>query len=286
MCIILTCEKYVRPDYELVENCFAGNPDGAGIMWCENGVVNVAKGFTDPQALFAAIESVPMDSRLVIHMRIATSGGIDTGTCHPFPICNRMEAIHAANVECDAAVAHNGVIRWCPTEKGMSDTIYYVMNVINPLYRSQGMTKATLRRIKEQAPNNRFAVMTSDGEVHRLGVGWETVTKGIQASNSSWRWSSIWDRWGLNDTDDSWSSEWQDEWEDERPDLYLYSGHYYHELTPDEEDVLFDHFCHGCSSMATCMKYGPMCDDIFDQMEVVVDELIEAREEDEFALAV
>ena len=148
------------------------------------------------------------------------------------------------------------------------------------------MTKATLRRIKEQAPNNRFAVMTSDGEVHRLGVGWETVTKGIQASNSSWRWSNILDKWSLSNVDDRWPDEWPDEWQVEWPDYggHYYGGHYYHELTPDEEDVLFDHFCHGCPSMATCMKYGPMCEEIFDQMEVVVDELIEAREEDEFAL--
>lgn len=296
MCIILTCEKFVRPDYDLLDTCFWNNPDGAGIMWVEDGMVQTEKGFTDPSDLYNAIESIPRESRLVIHMRIATSGGVNTGTCHPFPVCNELELLHEASTQCSAAVAHNGVIHWCPTEKGVSDTIYFVLNVVNPLFQEFGMTKAVRRRIKESAPNNRFAIMTSDGEVYRLGVGWETVKKGIQASNSSWRWNK-WPKYTSYSWKNSWRDGWFDGWEDDWNDDYheqswnsnaLWgkgrSNSYFYELTDEENEALFDYYCHGCVGIKDCMAYGPACDDRYDAMAISAREIAEAREEEVYEL--
>lgn len=247
MCIILTCEQNVRPDYDLIETCFNNNPDGAGLMWVENGRVQTSKGYTSIQELFNAIDYVPKNSRMVIHMRIATSGGIDTGTCHPFPICDDLDILHAADVECDAAIAHNGIISTMPTDNklGISDTIAFVQLIVNDLYWHDGITKSSLRQIKKAAPGNRFALMTKDGAVHRLGDGWETVTKGIQASNSSWRYDRSWLKKYTN-----WNN-----------------GYYFddddYEYSPEYESV-FDFCCGDCVSRGSCEKYGPMCGDMQD----------------------
>ena len=257
MCIILTCEPFVRPDFELIDDCFYSNPDGGGLMWCEDERVQIAKGFTDSQSLFDAIESTPIESRLVIHMRIATSGGIDVGTCHPFPICERLEALHAANVECDAAIAHNGVIGTMPTNKemGISDTISFVSLVVNDMYQREGITKSVCRRIKKAAPGNRFAIMTSDGEVYRLGAGWETVTKGIHASNDSWAWGKLvwsWSKNGTEDWEDGWSYYSDDRWPDE-PEQGFYDCDY---------EEIFNMYCGDCPEKSVCMSLGPTCREV------------------------
>jgi len=260
MCIILTCEPFARPDFEVVEDCFYANPDGGGLMWCEDGRVQIAKGFADSQSLFDAIESAPIESRLVIHMRIATSGGIGIGTCHPFPICDRLEALHAPNVECDAALAHNGVIAGMPTnnELEISDTISFVQLVVNGLYSNKGITKGVCRKIKRCAPGNRFAIMTSDGTVYRLGKGWETVTKGIYASNSSWAWSSAsWGNYETSSGNNGWS-----EWSYQSNDSWL-SGSWSNESWDSYYDpdyrAIFDTNCGNCESKDACMSFGPAC---------------------------
>lgn len=276
MCIILTCEKYVRPDYDLLETCFWNNPDGAGIMWTEDDAVQIVKGFDDVVDLAEAIKCVPDDSRLVVHMRIATSGGIDVGTCHPFPVCDSLEFLHASDVECDVGIAHNGVIAGMPTDakKGISDTVYFVGHIVNDLYSGEGITKSVLRRIKRAAPGNRFAVMTSDGTVHRLGNGWETVTKGIQASNGSWRYDRYlysygtksngrysytydWDDWDDDYAGDYWGHK------DDGDDLLAYSG-------DDDFEAVFDMCCGDCISRDHCMTYGPWCPNVSELVEHVI----------------
>ena len=239
MCIILTCERNARPSDELIADCFALNPDGAGIMWTDGGRVQICKGFMDCADLIAAIDSVPTDSPLVIHMRIATSGGIDVGTCHPFPICDDLKALHAANVECRAAVAHNGVIRGMCTDdkRGISDTVAFTAGKLNGMWRTDNVVSRRMRRrIMDAAPSNRFAIMTDDGTVYRIGHGWNTVTRGIQASNDTWRWYEPYSGYhggGL------WadSSSWFD----------------------DEYADLIEFYCGDCEARAYCAAHGAMC---------------------------
>lgn len=252
MCIILTCEKNVRPDHDLIETCFYNNPDGAGIMWVEDGRVQTAKGFASVYDLEDAINYVPMDSRLVIHMRIATSGGVDVGTCHPFPICDELDILHAQYTECDAAICHNGIISGVPTddELGISDTVWYVSHIVNDLYNEQGASKSMRRKVKELAPGNRFAIMTKDGQVYRLGVGWESVCKGIQASNATWRY----DKYIYTFNNRSYGS------------LYDYEDYDLDYFDPAEQEAM-KFFCGDCKQMATCMMWGPTCDGIEDLVD-------------------
>lgn len=265
MCIILTCDRNVRPDHDLIETCFWNNPDGAGIMWVEDGRVQTSKGFMDERSLERAIDAVPTDSPLVIHMRIATSGGIDVGTCHPFPVCRDLETLHAANVECRAAVAHNGVILGEPTDDklGVSDTVHFVSHAIADMWRKDNrVTRKMRRKLTNKAPHNRFAILTEDGRVYRVGDGWESVSKGIQASNDSWRYSkskwyglrdSCWDNWSLYDY--YWDT---DEVEaDATPDKVWDR----YDVNPDYAKVI-DRWCHDCECAKHCKVFGALCDDI------------------------
>jgi len=251
MCIILTCEKNVRPDYQLIEDCFFSNPDGAGLMWVEDGKVETCKGFTDPSTLMACIDNVPMDTPIVVHMRIATSGGINTGTCHPFPIAKSLDVLHAPNTECDAAVAHNGVIVGMHTDDklGISDTVSFVKDIIAPSFNGR-VTKRIKKMIRNTAPGNRFAILTKDGTVSRIGDGWETVSTGIQASNGSWRHGTSFVTYSDNVYDMA----------------YIEASKMACEGCPS---------CRGCKDMGTCMAYGPMCDEAIDLADMYEEELLE-----------
>ena len=244
MCIILTCDSHTRPTQGLIDDCFFGNPDGAGIAWVEDGLVRISKGYMDELTLWDAIERVPMGSPMVIHMRIATSGGISKGTCHPFPITNDLEALHATDLECAAALAHNGIISgaWTDDELGVSDTVSFVSDVMAKLYKGK-VTKRLKKRILNEAAGNRFAIITKDGRVTRIGCGWETVTNGIHASNSSWKpieWRfDFGRRWGRD-----------------------------YELA-DFGDLLLstvDGICceKGCDQYEECLRFGPSCASVYD----------------------
>lgn len=251
MCIILTCNPNTRPSSELLSTCFYNNPDGAGIMWCENGRVQTSKGYMSEDALEKAIASVPKESPLVIHMRIATSGGVSAGTCHPFPISRSLTVLHAENTECDAAVAHNGVISGMHTNAklGISDTVTFVSDHIARMWRRDNkVTRRMRQKITSVAPGNRFAIMTKSGDVYRIGEGWESVSPGIEASNSSWRHSRL-----------SYVDEL--DWADVKYDYYRDSGY-----SASYRDV-FDFWCKDCPNCATCIAYGACCDDIADYID-------------------
>lgn len=262
MCIILTCEKSCRPDSTTISTCFSNNPDGAGIMWVEDGRVQTSKGFMDKRSLEDAIESVPMDSPLVIHMRIATSGGIDVGTCHPFPVSRDVEILHAPDVECNAAVMHNGVILGEPTDDkhGISDTVHFVSHTIADMWRKDNhVTRKMRRRIMDEAPGNRFAILTSDGTVYRLGHGWESVSHGIEASNGTWRytkhlyydWGRYADGWGYSDGWDCWGGTAYDDMKDFET-LY---------------EAAIDDVCGGCPHMWQCKVFGVECAEVADYLD-------------------
>lgn len=261
MCIILTCKENVRPSHELLETCFHNNPDGAGIMWIENGRVQTSKGYADEGALESVISSIPKDSPLVIHMRIATSGGVSAAVCHPFPVSNNLDFLHAEDTECDAAVAHNGIITGMHTNEkmGISDTVTFVGDYLAGMWRRDNrVTKDMRRRIINLAPGNRFAIMTKSGDVYRIGEGWESVSPGIEASNSSWRYSrrlayGTYDPFGLGDDYD-----WLDY---TSPDYYRDHGY-----SPVYRDV-FDMACADCPNMATCVAYGAQCSDVADYID-------------------
>lgn len=250
MCIILTCEPKVRPSLDLIYDCFFTNPDGAGIMWCEGGFVRTAKGFMDEISLIEAIDEVPIESPLVIHMRIATSGGVTVGTCHPFPVSDDLELLHASLTRCPVAIAHNGVIANMPTDKnhGISDTISFVSGIVTDLLRKSNgvVTNEVKSAIREAAPGNRFAIMTGNGKVFRMGSGWETVTTGIEASNSTWRYAYLS------------SYDWDDYLVDYGNDVPEYGP---------EFEWVFDSLCGCCKAKASCMMWGPTCDDVADSID-------------------
>lgn len=137
MCVIGVYARGMKFDYEEIHNCFQYNHDGAGVMWQENGFVHIKKGFMSESDFVKYIMTLPTDVDRVLHFRIATSGKISTGCCHPFPVCDDFKQMMKGEQIVPMAYVHNGVLPAYTPSSGMrssfSDTMVFGKEVLSHL---------------------------------------------------------------------------------------------------------------------------------------------------------
>lgn len=142
MCIIVYAPSGVKiPDESTLNNCFENNKDGCGFMYAYNKKVVIRKGFmkfddfmdnfNNTKHLFCDDKDITIVP-VVLHFRIATSGGISPDKCHPFPITDNIDLLNHPHVLCKYGVAHNGIIS--KGKKDLSDTQEFIINVLSKLY--------------------------------------------------------------------------------------------------------------------------------------------------------
>ena len=104
MCLIVAVTKKTPP-LSLYENANTLNPDGIGISWIQkNGLVKWHKGL-DISELKSIAPFTPIP--YVVHFRIATSGGVMSELCHPFPISRKVSI--DTDGEAKRTLFHNGI---------------------------------------------------------------------------------------------------------------------------------------------------------------------------------
>ena len=93
MCIAIYIPAGKDIKDEQIKNAFANNSDGAGVMHYDRlGQVHYTKGFMDVDSLINYWrKSTSSKYPRAIHCRIATSGKISKGCCHPFPITDDLD---------------------------------------------------------------------------------------------------------------------------------------------------------------------------------------------------
>ena len=129
MCVI--CYKprgQHLPSDTTIATMFHRNPDGAGFMWWNENenAVSWRKGFFTLDDFMRALQeqNFSRHDMIALHFRIATSGGINAGRCHPFPVTQNLDYMTSASGTDDAVFMHNGVIG-VGTAK-LSDTMIYI----------------------------------------------------------------------------------------------------------------------------------------------------------------
>ena len=101
MCVIVTKEMNQKmPSKETLKQCFLANPGGCGFMYNYENEVYIEKGFMTFESFYARLkeldEQIGLKKRAVVfHFRISTSGLIDEGNCHPYPICNDIRVMRS-----------------------------------------------------------------------------------------------------------------------------------------------------------------------------------------------
>lgn len=133
MCIIIVKPKGRElPSNEIFENCWKHNYHGAGFMYHINNKVIIDKGFMTLYDFLKRMSSIKneiniLDTTMVFHFRISTSGNIDKGNCHPYPVSSDTNKLRLVNCETNLAVAHNGIIHnYNETDKQLNDTQLFI----------------------------------------------------------------------------------------------------------------------------------------------------------------
>lgn len=186
-------ESGKRLDANDIGKMFDANPDGAGICYPLNDRVIIRKGFFTLPELLAAYFAAPVDVPLIVHCRIATSGGIDEKTCHPFAVAKSIKKTNKRS--CNIAFAHNGILSGLGS-KFASDTQEYVSRVVAPLVHKSGarylyQMAYVMDIIAATSQDCRFAFMDALGDVQLIGE-WHDY-HGAKVSNLSF--TSTYTKW-------------------------------------------------------------------------------------------
>lgn len=187
MCIIIVAKKGLKVPMEHFKNSWVSNSDGAGLCYNENGVVRIRKGFMTFEQFQEALSEVPLSSDRVFHFRIATSGKVAPGTCHPYPVEQNYKAMYATDMLTSMACAHNGIIHWCTPKNGLketfSDTMAFIAGYVHPL-KDKVMNNTALQEMISRSTTSKFAFMDGNDVVT---VGDFVEVNGIYYSNHGYK---------------------------------------------------------------------------------------------------
>lgn len=179
MCIIA-----VKPigeelmERRILENCFNYNSDGMGFMWNEDGKVHISKGYMNFEEGYRVLKELDRrinlkDRGLVIHFRIATSGNVDMGACHPFAISNSDKTLRTLDLTTDIGVAHNGIISAYipPKNSVLSDTQLFIKDYLYDIKEENPnfLTNSNILFAIEKVVGSKLAFLDGEGNVTTVG---------------------------------------------------------------------------------------------------------------------
>lgn len=200
MCIAIYVPANKDINDDKIRNAFANNKDGAGVMhYDRHGQVHYTKGFMDVESLIKYWRhSTSSKFPRAIHCRIATSGKISKGCCHPFPITNNLDdMLKPSGIGMNGCLIHNGVFSRYTPKEGMaspySDTMFFTQKVIFPV--ADLLNNSGVEELLSDM-TSKVLVFLPNFEVHRYGK-WEYESEdGFYASNDtySYDWND-WKRW-------------------------------------------------------------------------------------------
>ena len=122
MCIAIANLKNKALTDEQIENCWANNNDGGGILYKEDGILKAYKNLDSLPKFLAKYKDVITKSNCLLHFRISTAGGVNVKNCHPFFINQ------------DLGYIHNGVIhKYSNVVADQSDTYSFNQLVLKAL---------------------------------------------------------------------------------------------------------------------------------------------------------
>lgn len=142
MCIIVSKKKGINlPGKDILKNCFDYNSDGSGLMFNDGTNVYIEKGFMTFNDFYNRLMELDkeynlINSDLVMHFRISTSGNIDPGNCHPYKISNIDTELRELKTITNIGMVHNGVIKNHIPPQGsiLNDTQTFIKNYVYNMY--------------------------------------------------------------------------------------------------------------------------------------------------------
>ena len=194
MCVIVAKKQgYDLPSEEILRNCFNHNDDGCGYMYQHKEKVIIKKGFMNFKEFYKSIvkdyeEKHLKEQNLVMHFRIGTSGNMDEGATHPFPISSKNKDLTATKIYTDIGMVHNGVIyEYSHKDSKLSDTQHFIKEFVKPLYdlNKHFLDNKMIINILQKECTSKLAFLDSRDNLYTIGDFIED--NGILYSNSSYK---------------------------------------------------------------------------------------------------
>lgn len=167
-------EQYIRTAYE-------NNPDGFGMMWADDGHVNIVRGIYDIDqilSMMAAMQDIPH----VVHFRFRTRGKIDESNCHPHRVL--VKKIDGQ----DLFMMHNGTFMFLKTDQEESDSVKFAKHLRGALrvYGSDSLfDKVQLGRMAARVGSiNKLVFLRGDGKIAIVNKNAGFEENGCWYSNS------------------------------------------------------------------------------------------------------
>lgn len=195
MCIICAKNKGIEmPSWDIIENMWYNNTDGAGLMWVEDGAVHISKGYMRYDLFKNEVETLGKrlnltETPLVMHFRITTHGGTKPENCHPFPITDQIGLLQKLRCNTDIGVAHNGILSFTP-RKGISDTMEYIatqLSIIKKMNRKFLKHDYLMQLIKNATEGSRLCFLDKYGKIYTTGNFIED--NGVLYSNNNYKYT-------------------------------------------------------------------------------------------------
>lgn len=172
MCIIVAKKKGIKlPDKEILNSCFLANNDGAGMMFNDGKHVHILKGFMTFEEFYNTLIDIDnkynlINKDLILHFRISTSGNVDKGNCHPYPLRPTAEHLRSLNCTTNIGMAHNGIIKKHTPPQGsiLNDTQTFIKNYVFNMYGKNPNFLNDPNNIKllEAEAGSKLAFLTGD----------------------------------------------------------------------------------------------------------------------------
>ena len=196
MCIIIAKEIGKNlPNKSLLKKCWEKNKDGAGIMFNHNNKIIIKKGFMSFEKFYKEFLNIDeiynlKEKGLVIHFRISTSGLVDEGNCHPYPLTNVDEYLRKTNLKCDIGIAHNGVIiEYNRMDKILNDTQLFIKNfvfdIMSNTKKDYYKSLVFKKMIEKMIDASRLVMMNGEGNIYFFGT-W-LKENGLYFSNNGYK---------------------------------------------------------------------------------------------------
>lgn len=186
MCYILATYELKKEHLEKLKNRWQGNPHGAGLAW------HVKKGARSNKGYFTWAELEEKLKRhlgqtVIVHLRNATHGVINTDNCHPFLTC-----------ENEAFMAHNGILPAPWSSNRLQSDSAAMAKMLEPISIDQLVKDR--RQIGQTIGYNKLVFLTAKGRIivvnDDLGEWiepnktWVSAKETVGGYGSLWRWDS------------------------------------------------------------------------------------------------
>lgn len=206
MCIIVAKRRgFDLPMGDTLDVCFDSNPHGAGFMYVLDGSVKIEKGFMNVDSFIKRLTQLDSeiglkDRNVVMHFRISTSGLVDQGNCHPYPVTTNDSLLRELSVETNLGMVHNGVIskHIPPTDSVFNDTQMFIKNYVSAMHLkdSEFLNKEENLTLLELEAGSKLCFLDTNDNMFTVGNFIEE--DGILYSNDSyipWDYAMAWEYW-------------------------------------------------------------------------------------------